>query len=234
MRILLKIADVRKYRQLGKQSDGFDGFVRTIQQNQLTELLTPKLTYDFFNFLETGFTNFVGTFEYISETQFRVVGVDVSSWTDYSLRINNEVFVIVKSAVFDAVDTIVTITGYDLPATITTVDFSLENKYIKLLNGTVYDSQSFEGLRPFLSWNFISAHLTDGSLKQSDVGNFNILGDNFQRPGTGQINEAKSDYSQNILRENNKIIAYLNFSDEYDLWISSVEEDINGLSIFML
>lgn len=242
MRILINISDVRKYRQLSKQvnSDSFSGHARTIQQNQLSELLGIELFTDFINFLDSGFTNYAGTFTIDSATKITVSGADVSSWVNYSLRLNNDTFVVVDSAVFGGVDTVLTVSGYDLPTNVTTLDFSTENKYTKLLNGETYTNSNgnfvlFYGLRPYLCWHFLSAYLVDGSMKQSDLGNINILGENFTGASSFQLKESKSEYLQNTIRQSNFIKEYLNQKEsDFQLWKSTTKENIVNYDFFIV
>jgi hypothetical protein len=234
MKILTTINDVRKYRQLGKQlnSDNFEGRVREVQENELTELLGNALSYDLFNFLDNGFSSQAGTFTRQSITQFTIVGADLSAWTsDYSLRINSNVFVNVVSATFGGADTIIIVEGYDLPSEITTVEYSAQNKYIKLLNGESYskngDTISFNGLRPFIIWKFLAIFATDGNVKHSDTGNFSITSANFQNPTRAEIAAAKSTYLENSTREENRIIDYLNEKNtDFPLWEQKGNENI--------
>ena len=87
MQILINISDVRKYRQLGKQinADNFNGHVRTIQENQLTELFGDVLAYDFFDFLDNGFSDLSQTYLTTSSTTFKATDVDLSSYSGYAL-----------------------------------------------------------------------------------------------------------------------------------------------------
>ena len=241
MKILLTISDVRQYRQLSKQvnTDSFEGHVRSVQQNQLCELLNPALCYDFFNFLDNGFSSYTGTWSRDSVNQITIVGADVSSWVNYSLKINDNIFVIVSSAIFGGIDTILTVTGYDLPTTITTLSYSTENKYVKLLNGDtyIYDSNiiQYNGLRPFLVWHLLSSYLVDGSLKQADLGNINIMGEHFTGASQGLIREAKSEYLQNSTREQNHISKYLNSNiTTYNLWESTSQKNITTFDFMII
>lgn len=240
MQILTTISDIRKYRQLGIQTntDSFEGRIREVQENELTELLGRALSYDFFNFLDAGFTTQAGTFTRDSDTQFTAVGIDLSSWVGYSLKINSSVFVIVTAAVFST-DTIITVEGYVLPALLTVMEFSTENKYIELLNGTpcVLNGKTinFNGLRPFISWKFLAIFISDGNVKHSDVGNFSITSENFQRISSGERSAAKSTYLQNSTREENHIIDYLNEnSSDFPLWSSKRNENIENFNFIVI
>ena len=234
MRILYNISDVRNYRQLSNQlnADSFAGHARSTQENNLCELLGVEMFSEMLQFFDLGFTDYSGTFTRDSTTQFTVTGADVSIWDGYSLKINDSVFVTVSTAIFGGVDTILTVEGYDLPTAISTVAFSTEYKYTKLLNGENYTNSNsksvyFYGIRGFLSWHFMSAYLSDGNLKQSDVGNISIVGDLFSGASGSQLREAKSEYLQNATREANKITDYLNEkSDTFDLWSVSDSENI--------
>jgi len=241
MKLLTTIEDIRKYRQLGKQlnSDNFDGRVREVQENELTELLGRPLAYDFFDFLDNNWTVSSETFGRDSITQITASGVDLSTWVNYSLRINNSVFVIVTTAVFGGVDTVLTVTGYDLPETLSNVEFSTENKYIKLLNGTSYDYNSetiqFNGLRAFITWKFLAIFLSDANVKHSDTGNFSITSQNFQRPSNAVVNASRSTYLQNSTREENAIIDYLNEkSTDFSLWNSKNSENLENYSMIVI
>lgn len=241
MKLLTTINDIRKCRQLGKQlnSDNFEGRVREVQDNELTELLGRPLAYDFFNFLDTGFSAQAGTFTRDSDYQLTATALDLSTWADYSLRINDDVFVIVESAIFGGVNTIITVKGYILPETLTTIEYSAENKYIKLLNGTIYtyDSKtiSFNGLRPFVSWKLLAIFTEDGTIKHSDVGNFSITSPNFQSPSFGDKRAARANYLQNSTREENRIIDYLNEnSTDFPLWDSTSNENVEQFNFTVI
>jgi len=228
--ILITINDVRKYRQLGKQlnDENFSGRVLEIQENELTELLGKPLSYDLFNYLETGWNAQAGTFTRISDTQFRAESIDLTAWLDYAIRINEDTFVVVKDAVLDTTDTILTIEGYVLPTLLTTIEFKVVNNYVKLLNGTDYilDSKTirFNGLRGFIIWKFLAVFLADGNVKQSDVGNFSIASPNFREPQGGSITAAKSIYLQNSIREENNICEFLNDNNTlYPLWEQKID-----------
>ncbi len=247
MKLLTTIEDVRKYRQLGKQvnSDNFEGRVREVQDNELTELLNRALAFDFFDFLDnvSNWTTQAGTFTRDSDFQFTAANLDLSSWVDNSLRINNSdnstVFVIVKTAVFNSPNTVITVEGYVLPTALTTIEFSTENKYVKLLNGESYtkdsDTIQYNGLRPFISWKLLAIFVTDGTIKHSDTGNFSITGQNFRTPSSGEINASKSTYLQNSTREENHIIDYLNEkSTDFTLWNSKGQENIQKYNMVVI
>lgn len=243
MILLTTINDVRKYRQLGKQlnQENFDGRVREVQENELTELLGRPLSYDFFYSLENSWTNIVQSFERVSDTAFKILTVDLTATilVGYAIRINSDTFVIVKTSVFDATDTIVEVEGYILPGTLTTIDYKAENKYIKLLNGYTYTKDSetinFNGLRPFITWKLLAIFVADGNVKHSDTGNFSITSPNFERPTAAEINAAKSTYLQNSTREENNIIDYLNEnSSTYPLWISKGNENIENFNFVVI
>lgn len=241
MKLLTTIEDIREFRQLGKQlnSDNFEARVREVQDNEFTELLGRPLAFDFFDFLDNGFTLQAGTFTRDSDTQFTASGDDLSAWVGYSLRINDTIFVVVTAAVFGSPDTIITVEGYILPSTFTTIEFSTENKYIKLLNGESYTNSSktiqFNGLRPFISWKLLAIFLTDANVKHSDVGNFSITSDNFQRISGASFNLTRSTYLQNSTREENHIIDYLNEkSSDFSLWNSKGNENIESYSMIII
>ena len=247
MKLLTTIDDIRQYRQLGKQlnTDNFEGRVREVQDNELTELLDRPLAFDFFDFLDnvTNWTTQAGTFTRNSDFQFTAASIDLSTWVDYSLRINNSdnstVFVIVKTAVFSGGNTVITVEGYILPTTLTTIEYSTENKYIKLLNGESYTKDSetiqYNGLRPFISWKLLAIFLTDANVKHSDTGNFSITSQNFQRPSGAEMNAAKSTYLQNSTREENHIIDYLNEkSTIFLLWDSKGNENIEQFNFVVI
>ena len=241
MEILLNNNDVRKYRQLSKQinNDNFNGHVRTIQFNQLSEVLGNALHYDFFNYLANSWTTQSGTFTVDSTTQITAAGIDLSTWSDYAIKINSTVFVIVETATFGGVDTVLTVTGYDLPTTITNLEYKTENNYIKLLNGTAYTYEnntiSFEGLRPFLTWHFLTSYLVDGDLKQADVGNKNIIGDLYTNISQNTIKAAKSEYLENAIRSRNNIVQYLDTErSDFEKWIYSGAEKENLLNYNMM
>lgn len=242
MILLITNSDVRNYRQLGKQlnEDNFSGRVREIQENELTELLNPALAYDFFNFLDNGYTNQAGTFTRDSDRQFTASTLDLSTWVGYSVKINDSYFGIVKTAAFGGTDTVITLTDESpvLPDSITTLAYSTETKYIDLLNGTTYESSGktvrYNGLRPFISWNLLAIFVMDGTIKHSDVGNFKIKSVNFDAPSVGDKHAAKSIYLQNSTREENRIIDYLNEeSTTYDLWDSKCEENTQRFNFFI-
>lgn len=242
MNQLISISDVRKYRQLGKQinADSFSGHVLTIQENELTELLGDALSYDMFNFLENGFTDVNETYEYINSNTFKILDADKTDLFNSSLKINDNIFVIITNVIFNSTDTIITVSGYDLPTTITSVANSLETKYIELLNGTTYmkdnDTVKFKGLRAYIIWNLLISLLVDGSLKQSDVGNFQILGDNIQKSSNSDVKIAKSEYSQNATREYNKIIDFIsNKTSVYTLYKNNnTQQNISDYDFFII
>lgn len=241
MRLLTTINDIRKYRQLGKQAntDNFEARVLEVQTNEFTELLGRALTYDLFNFLDNGFTVQAGAFTRNSDYQFTAAALDLSLWVGYSIRINDEVFVLVKTATFGGVDTIITVEGYILPTLLTTIEYSTENKYTKLLNGTSYlndgETIAFNGLRGFIGWTFLAILLADANVKHSDTGNFSITSNNFERPSNAAINAAKSTYLSNSAREENHIIDYLNTnSSSFPLWNSKSETNIENSSFIVI
>lgn len=241
MKLLTTIDDIRKYRQLGKQlnTDNFEGRVREVQENELTELLGRALSYDFFNELDNNWSTQAGTFTRNSDYQFTATGIDLSAWVGYALKINDDIFVIVKNAVFGGLDTIITVEGYILPTTLTTIEYKAENKYIKLLNGTSYSFNSetinFNGLRPFIAWKLLAIFVTDGTIKHSDVGNFSITSPNFTQPNTGDKKAAKSTYLQNSVREENNIIDYLNEnSTDFPLWEATGNENIENFNFIVV
>lgn len=238
---LINIQDVRNVRQLSKQinADSFKGYVNSVQNTVLFDYLKPALFTDFFNFLENEFTDYLGTFEIIDNETIKLLNYDATTWIDYSLRIDNDTFVIVENAVLQGVDTILTIKGYELPATATKLSYSVENKYINLLNGCIYQNSEnqnikFNGLRDFLSWNFLSSYISDGNLKQSDVGNINVIGDMFSGASSTQLMEAKSEYMQNSTREQNKITDFLNANSEIiKLWNSTNKDKITSMDFII-
>ncbi len=241
MKILCNISDVRNYRQIGKQinSDEFKARINEVQNYELSELLGKALSYDFFNFLDTGFSEQAGTFVVNSDYTFTAQNIDLSAFVNYSLRINDSTFVIVKSADFDGTDTFLEIMGYILPSIIVKLEYSTENKYIKLLNGSIYTVNNktidFKGLRPFIAWKFLSIFVTDGSLKHSDVGNISILSDNYERPSSQNLNNAKATYLSNAAREENNIIDYLNEnSNTYPLWELKGETNIETYNMIVI
>ncbi len=239
---LINISDVRKYRQLGKQVniDSFNGHLRTVQETILTPLLGRSLSYDFFNYLKNGFTDVNETYEYISADTFKILASDKTNLLNFALKINNTIFVKVIEATFDSTDTIIKVSGYDLSSPITSVFYSSETKYVDLLNGTIYitnnETIEFTGLRPFLSWHLLVSYLVDGSLKQSDVGNIQILGDNFQKSSQSDVKIAKSDYLQNATVEYNNIIEYLsNNTNIYTLYKNNnTKQNLSDYDFFIV
>jgi hypothetical protein len=238
MRKLINIQDVRdNAKQIGKQinQESFNAYCNRIQKRQLTELLGQALIYDFFDFLDNGFTVHAGIYVRDSETQLTVTGEDLSLWAGYSLKINDEVFVIVKTATFDGADTVFVVEGYNLPTSISSLAYATENKYLELLNGCTYtyDGKTikFDGLRAFLCYHWIVSYMIDGNLKQSDVGNFSITGDLFQQASPGQLNTARSEYLQNAISESNYIKQYLNtMYADYPLWEKQGSKNLVTLS----
>ena len=242
MRLLIDIPDVRLYRQLSKQlnEDNFEGRVREVQENELTELLNRALTFDFFNSLENGWSTQAGTFVRDSDRQFTATALDLSAWVGYALKINDTVFGVVKTAVFST-NTIITLTdeSTSLPTTISTVEFKTDAKYIKLLNGTSYTKDSntiqYNGIKPFITWKLLAIFMTDANTKLSDTGSFTITSANFRTPSAGEINAAKSTYLQNSTREENHIIDYLNTeSTDFTLWNSKGNENIENFNIMII
>jgi hypothetical protein len=242
MKLLTTIEDIRQYRQLGKQlnTDNFEGRVREVQDNELTELLGRPLAFDFFNSLDNDWTTQAGTFVRDSDKQFTATALDLSSWVGYALKINDEVFGVVKTAVF-SVNTVITLTDDStiLPTTLTTIEFKTDAKYIKLLNGESYTKDAktiqYNGLRPFISWKLLAIFLSDGSVKHSDTGNFSITSANFQRPSAGEKNAARSTYLGNSTREENHIIDYLNEESEtFTLWDSKNKQNIENYNMIII
>lgn len=224
-RILLTIEDVRKQRQLSlqKNSVDFDARVLEVQRNGLTDLLGRALFYDFFNYLDNNWTEQVGTLTRDSDYQFTIAGVDLSSWVGCALRINDQVYNIVKTAIYGGSDTIITVEGYKLPDTLTTIEYKTENDYIKLLNGSDYDYCSktvrYEGLRPFLSWQLLAILTMDDNVKHADTGSMSITGLNFKEPNKGDKNAARKNYLSNATREENNIIDFLSENNDiFTLW----------------
>jgi hypothetical protein len=248
--ILLTIDDVRKYRQLGKQKnlDSFFGRVREMQDNQLFDLLGAAMHYDFFNFLQNGFTPYVATaFVKLSNTEITIEAADVTNLIDYAIRINEDIFGIVTGAIFDGTDTVLTISGNSLsteitqivPNTITSLAYSVDTEYINLLNGTTYIYNSvtyrYNGLRPYLTWLFLASFALSDNVKHGDVGNFNIVGDNIQQPSVSQLKMLKSEYQQNAAREANNITDFLNQnSTDYDLWNFTPQENPLNFDMFII
>lgn len=231
---LITKTDVRtESKQIGKQINdtSFDAYVTRLQKRQLRELFGDALFYDFINFLENGFTSYAGTFNRDSATQITINNADVSAWNGYTLKLNTNVFVLVESAIFGGTDTVLTVSGYDVPETLSTVAYSSETKYTKLLNGEnyTYDNNTifFDGIRPFLCHHFVVSYLIDGNLKQNDVGNSVITGDLFQKSSASEINRARSEYLQNATSEYNRIIQYLDTkSSDFPLWESQQEQNL--------
>lgn len=239
MKILISISDVRKYRQLAKQinQDNFDGITREIQENELTELLGDALSYDFFNYLDNGWNIQTGTFVKNNNYQFTATALDLSAWTGYALKINDDTFVIVKTAIFGGADTIITVEGYALPETLATIEYRLDNNYIRLLNGGIYtvggNTIKYNGLRPFISWKFLAIYTVEGRVKHSDVGNVTIMPEN--RPSERDLNSAKSTRLQNSLREYNRIVNYLNENQiNFHLWYNKSDENITNLEMIII
>lgn len=224
-RILLTIEDVRKYRQLSlqKNSVDFEARVLEVQRNSLTDLLGRPLAYDFFNYLDNNWVSQAGTFTRDSDYQFTAVGVDLSAWVGYALRINNSVFNIVKTPDFGGADTIIIVEGYKLPDTLTTIEYKTDNSYIKLLNGTSYEYSGntikYDGIRAFMSWQLLAILTMDDNVKHADTGSMSITGLNFQKPSNSDKNAARKNYLSNSVREENNIIDYLCENDDiYPLW----------------
>lgn len=224
-RILLTIEDVRKYRQLSlqKNSVDFEARVSEVQRNGLTDLLGRPLAYDFFNYLNNNWNSQAGTFTRDNDYQFTAVGVDLSSWVGYALRINDSVFNIVKTAIFGGADTIIVVEGYKLPDALSTIEYKTDNNYIKLLNGTSYDYSgdtiNYDGIRAFMSWQLLAILTMDDNVKHADTGSMSITGLNFREPNQADKNAARKNYLSNSVREENNIIDYLCENDDlYPLW----------------
>ena len=241
MRTLLQISDVRKVRQLSKQlnNDAFTGRVNEVQNYQLEYLLGNELFYDFSLYLEAGWLTSTETFTRDSTTQITASNVDLSSWLNYALKVDSETFVNVKSAVFGGVDTVLIVEGYDLPETITLIEYRADNDYTLLLNGTTYINTSgntvlYNGLRGFLSWHFLVGFTTDGDNKQSDVGNISLTGDMFAHTSKASKSEIKASYLQNAQKEQNNIVNYLNANtDLFALWPTKAEQSTIKFNSFV-
>lgn len=253
--ILVTNNDIRKFRQLGKQTnlDNFTARAREVQTNELTELLGNPLMFDFFNFLSTGFTLSTDSFVRTNDTQLTATGVDLTAWIGYSLKLSGGIYVVVTAAVFTT-NTLITVTGNNLtnetdengvldikylPDTLGTVEFSTENKYTRLLNGESYTKDSktiqYDGLRGFISWKFLAIFLSDANVKHSDTGNFSITSNNFQRPSNADKVSARSTYLQNSTREENHIIDYLNtLSTTFPLWDSKNNENLENYNFIVV
>lgn len=235
--ILINKTDVRKYRQISKQvnDDGFNARARAVQDTELCDLLGDALFYAFMSFLGVGWIAYAGTVTRTSDTEITIEGADVSGWLNYSLKLNNDTYVIVVSANYDGTDTVLTVTGNNLtntpnttnyvPATITDLAFKTENAYTKLLNGTTYTLDSntvlYQGIRPFLSWHWLSQYVTDGGMKQADMGNVGYMGETFSHAPSKQLQMAKDEYSQKVIVTRNQIVKYLDIENtSYPLWES--------------
>lgn len=231
---LLTISDVRNFRQLGKQlnTDNFKSRVKEVQDNQLRELLGDDLFFDFSDYIENSWNLSAETFVRDSSTQLTASGVDLSAWAGYGLRINSNIFVCVDTAVFGGVDTIITVSGYDLPEAVTRVEYKPENAYIRLLNG--YERNT-NGLRGFMSWHLQNIYLYDGDVKQADVGNIQYTGEMFEKISNKQRADAGSNYLQNATREENYIIDYLNDNTtDFPLWSIAIESNINKFDFVII
>jgi len=241
MRPLITISDVRKIRQLGKQlnSDNFEGRVNEVQIYQLDGLLGSALVHVLMDYLDNNWTLSVDNFTRNNETQLTAIGVDLSGWVNYAIKLNDSVFVTVKSATFGGVDTILIVDGYKLPEVITTVEFRVDNEYTLLLNGTSYvnsegNTVKYNGLRNFLAWHLLVGFITDGDNKQSDVGNISLIGDNFAKTSNANKSQIKAAYLQNSVKESNNISNYLNTkSSTFPLWSVKGEENVNKFSSFI-
>lgn len=235
MTLLLNSTDIRDYRQIGKQinADNFNGRVREIQDNQLTELLGEALSYDFFSYLENNWLTQIGTLTRVSDYIFQVDGVNLTDWAtfDYGIMINNNEWYNVKSVSFDGSNSLIEVYYRELPTTLTTLKYKIDSYYIRLLNGATYLDNNktikYNGLRAFLAWHWMVSYLLDGGLKQSDVGNINITGELFQKPTISQVNEVRSGYLENASRESNRIKNYLNNNrTTFELWDVKPEKSI--------
>jgi len=241
MKLLTTIEDIRKYRQLGKQlnADNFEGRVREVQENELTELLGRELSYELFDYLDNNWIVQAGTFVRNSDTQFTALAMDLTSFVGYGLRINEETFVIIKAASLVLTDTIIEVEGYILPALITTLEYKIAVDYLNLLNGKNYllnsKMVSFNGLRPFISWKLLAIFVGDGSIKHSDTGNMSILSPNFERPSGASINAARSVYLENSSREENRIVDYLNENQIlFPLWVQKGQQNIESFNFIVV
>jgi hypothetical protein len=210
----------------------FNGHANTVQQNQLRDLLGAALYRDFFNELDNNWTTKTGTITKESDTVIKIAGEDTTSiiLADYGLKVNDDVFLTVVSTNYDATDTFITVTGYTVPDTITLLEYKSDSKYMKLLNGTVYDYCGDEidyfGLRPFLIWHFLSSYITDGDLKQSDAGNTNIFDNTFTQASTNDKKFAKDSYLQNSSSMFNDIVQFLDENTTvYTKWKSTKSKD---------
>ena len=98
--------------------------------------------------------------------------------------------------------------------------------YIDLIEGETFTNSQGEtaqyfGLKPFLVFHTLSSLLNDNNLKISDTGNDNFLDSTFQKASSGEIRDAKQDYTStaNVYRSN--IIEYLDQNrSTYPLWRS--------------
>lgn len=247
MRLLINLNDIRKYSQFSREADATarNGHVFSVQENQLQGLLKPALYYDLFNYLNNDWLSNATVYERVNDTQIKAVGVDLSAFVGYALRIDNSTFGTVKSAVFN-VDTILTVEGNNLtneensvkyvPDTFTTIEYKDNSDYLKLLNGTTYMYNSklnyFNGLRPYLTWHFLNVYLILGDNKQADVGNISLIDDSFMATGGGNKKQIGAQYLQNATQQENLIIQYLNEeSSTFENWEGDTKSAITQFDI---
>jgi len=73
---------------------------------------------------EAGWTKYYGSFVRNSTTQITITGVDVTNWKGFGLKINGTISNIVTAAVISGSDTVITVRGVSLPATITSIHYT--------------------------------------------------------------------------------------------------------------
>ena len=247
MRLLINLNDIRKYSQFSKEANttARNGHIFSVQENQLQGLLKPALYYDLFNYLNNDWLSDATVYERVNDTQIKAIGVDLSAFAGYALRIDNSTFVTVKSAVF-GIDTVLTVEGNNLtneensvkyvPDTFTTIEYKDNSDYLKLLNGTTYiynrKINYFNGLRPYLIWHFLNVYLILGDNKQADVGNISLIDESFMATGGGNKKQIGAQYLQNATQQENLIIQYLNEeSSTFANWEGDTKSAITQFNI---
>lgn len=229
--ILLSIADVRKYRQISKQTntDNFNGHLRSIQQTDLTDLLSDGMYYDLQSYLTTGWTAQSATsYTRNSNYMLTAVGADLSALNGQAIRLNENDFFVVTGAIYGGTDTAIYVNTYrEIPSTITSLESKAETNYVNLLNGSDYTNTDGElafyfGLRPFLSYKYLVSYITDGALKQADAGNVNFVDAVYNFADGAQLKRAKDEYLSYAMTQRNRIVRYLDEnSANFPLWSNS-------------
>lgn len=103
--------------------------------------------------------------------------------------------------------------------------------YTELIEGETFknnegETAQYYGLKPFIVFHTLSSLLNDNNLKISDTGNENFIDSTFQKASSGEIREAKQEYTSTANYYRSNIIEYLDANkDIYSLWKSKTKNN---------